>query len=158
MESHRDYALWLIPCLAFAEACIGIGLFVSGIILFGVAIALYNADILSLWQISALGFVGAVLGDHVGFYVGSHYGPKIHEFSLAQRYKNQLQKTEKLVLRFGASAIFIGRFIPAIRSVLPALLGVSGFTPSRYNFLDTLACALWAALLALLVWLSSALL
>lgn len=158
MESHRDYALWLIPLLAFAEACIGIGLFVSGLILFGVAIALYSADILSLWQISTLGFVGAILGDHVGFYIGSHYGPKIHEFSLAKRYKIQLQKAEQLILRFGASAIFIGRFIPAIRSVLPALLGVSGFTPSRYNLLDTIACALWAVLLALLVWLSSALL
>lgn len=113
---------------------------------------------MSLWQISTLGFVGAVLGDHVGFYIGSHYGPRIHEFALAKRYKLELQKTEQLVLRFGASAIFIGRFIPAIRSVLPALLGVSGFARSRYNLLDTIACALWAALLALLVWISSALL
>lgn len=155
MESHRDYAIWLIPCLAFAEACVGLGLFISGLILFGVAIALYNTDILSLWQIAPLAFAGAVLGDHVGYYVGSHYGPKIHEFGLAKRYQQQLQKAERLILRFGASAIFIGRFIPAIRSVVPALLGVSGFTAARYNFLDILACALWAALLALLVWLSS---
>ncbi len=148
--------MWIVPLLAFAEACIGIGLFVSGLILFGVCIALYSADILSLWQIAPLAFVGAVLGDHAGFYSGAHFGPRIHEFSLAKRYQLQLQKAERLVLRFGAAAIFIGRFIPAIRSLLPALLGVSGFNPRRYNLFDIAACALWAALLVLLVWLSNA--
>ncbi len=142
--------------LAFAEACIGIGLFVSGLILFGICIALYSADILSLWQIAPFAFIGAVLGDHTGFYIGAHFGPRIHEFSLAKRYQLQLQKAEQLVLRFGAAAIFIGRFIPAIRSILPALLGVSGFSSTRYNLLDIFACALWATLLVVLVWLSTA--
>ena len=158
LENPSDYALGIVPLIAFAEACIGIGLFVSGLILFGVCIALYNAEILTLWQIAPLAFIGAVIGDHTGYFVGSHYGPRIHEFSLAQRYQQQLRKAESLILRFGASAILIGRFIPAIRSILPALLGVSGFPRARYHWLDTLACALWAALLALLVWLSVALL
>ena len=147
-----------MPFLAFAEACVGIGLFVSGLILFAVCITLYSTDIVSLWQIAPLAFCGALLGDHVGFYTGAYFGPRIHQFSLAKRYQTQLQKAESLVLRFGAAAIFIGRFIPAIRSVLPVLLGVSGFRPARYNVLDVTACAAWACVLVLLVWLSNTLL
>ena len=33
IQRHQDQAIWLVPALAFAEACLGIGLFVSGLFL-----------------------------------------------------------------------------------------------------------------------------
>lgn len=137
--------------LAFSEACLGIGLFVSGLILFGVATVMVETQLLTLWQITPLAFGGALLGDHVGYYVGLHFGPRFHESGLAQRYKKQMERGERLILRYGPSAIFIGRFIPAIRSLLPAMLGMSGFARTRYSILDTIACALWSLALAGLV-------
>lgn len=155
LETHRDYAGLLVPALAFAEACIGIGLFVSGVILFGVATVLYDAEILSLWQIVPLAFVGAIVGDHTGFFIGQYFGPGFHHLRIARRYRQQMQKGEQLILRYGPSAIFIGRFIPAIRSLLPAMLGISGFARMRYSVLDTIACALWSLALAGLVLIAS---
>lgn len=135
----------------------GVGIFVSGLILFGVATTMVEMQILSLWQITPLAFIGALLGDHTGYYLGRHFGPRLHQFRFAQRYQKQIERGERLVLRHGPGTIFIGRFIPAIRSLLPAMLGISGFAPARYSLLDTIACALWSIALAGLVYATSGL-
>ena len=49
-----------------------------------------------------------------------------------------------MIRRHGPIAIFIGCFIPAIRSLVPALLGISQFNRLRYSLLDAGACFLWA--------------
>lgn len=151
LERNREYALLLVPLIAFAEACIGIGLFVSGFILVAVATVLYSSDYATLSQIIPLAWAGAILGDHSGFLVGAHFGPRFHHLRLAQRYQKVLRKAESLVQRHGSAAIFIGRFVPAIRSLVPALIGISGFARLRYFLLDVLACLLWALTLGLIV-------
>lgn len=158
MDSNREYAVLIIPSLAFAEACVGVGLFVSGLFLFAVVTLMLETQILTLWQITPLAFLGALLGDHMGFFLGKHFGSRVHQFRLIHRYHKQIERGERLILRFGASAIFIGRFIPAIRSLLPAMLGISGFARTRYCILDTIACALWSLALAGLATLASGLL
>ena len=54
-----------------------------------------------------------------------------------------MAKAEGLIRRYGSAAIFIGRFIPAIRSIIPALVGASGIKRLRYSLVDTLACLCW---------------
>lgn len=134
----------LIPLIAFSEACIGIGLVVSGIVLVAVSSILFTNDLASLQQIMVLAFMGAMLGDHVGFYVGHWLGPGFHDWKVAKRYQLSLQKGETMIRKHGSAAIFIGRFIPAIRSLIPALLGISRFDRLRYSMLDAAACLLWA--------------
>jgi membrane-associated protein len=60
-----------------------------------------------------------------------------------------------MVLRHGGFAVFIGRYIPAIRSLVPALLGVAGYDRRKYVVLDILACGTWAVALCLLSMLGS---
>lgn len=151
LEDYRDYALLLIPLIAFAEACVGIGLFVSGFILVAVASVLVSSEIATLPQILPLAFIGAFTGDHVGFYVGRTVGPRFHHSRLAHKYRSSLDRAEAMIRARGAWAILIGRFIPAIRSLLPAMLGISGFDRTRYSLVDALACLLWAAGLGLIV-------
>ena len=74
-----------------------------------------------------------------------------HRSRVSTRYRDRIQKAESMVRRYGAWAIFIGRFIPAIRSLIPAALGISGFDRLRYSLLDVLACGLWSAALGLIV-------
>jgi membrane-associated protein len=155
--TNRHYAYIAIPLLAFAEACIGIGLFVSGIILFSIATALYNTGVLSLLEIILLSFPGALSGDQLGFYAGRRLGPGIHHTRFGQRYSRQLQRGEQVITRHAGGAVFIGRFIPAIRSLIPAMLGISGFDRKHYLMLDVAACALWSIALAGLVRLSATL-
>ncbi len=137
--------------LAFAEACIGIGLFVSGILLVAVCTVIYSTDMVRLEVIVVLAWLGATLGDQFGFWVGCRLGPRFHHTGLAEKHREKLQRAEAMIVRFGSYAVFIGRFIPAIRSIIPAMLGISGFTPARYLLLDVCACLLWAMALAMIV-------
>ena len=151
LERNQEYGLLLVPLFAFAEACIGIGLLVSGAILVVVATILIGADAATITQIMPLAFAGALAGDHVGYYAGRWLGPGFHKTKLAARYRVSLERAEVMISRHGTWAIFIGRFIPAIRSLIPPLLGISGFPLLRYSLYDTLACLLWALALGLIL-------
>jgi membrane-associated protein len=142
--AHREYALWAVPLLAFMETCIGIGLFVPSLMLVIVCSVFHANDWANLWLMAGMALVGSSLGDHVGYYVGRAVGPRVEHSRLVQRNLGKWQRTEALVRRYGAWAIFIGRFIPAIRSLVPAMVGVTAFPRRLYTPIDVAACTLWA--------------
>ena len=141
----------IVPLIAFLEACVGIGLFVSGVILLSVCSILYIEQIATLSQILTLAFCGAVLGDHSGYYFGRWLGPRFYHTSFAQNRLHILKKTEQRIIKYGNFAILFGRLITAIRSIVPLLTGVSGMTRLRYSAYDVLACGIWTAGLGLLI-------
>ena len=151
LERNREYGLLLIPLFAFAEACIGIGLLVSGALLVVVATVLIGAEAATVLQILPLAFAGALAGDHAGYFVGRWLGPSLHQTRPVTRYRESLMRAESMIRRRGGWAIFIGRFIPAIRSLIPAMLGISGFPLLRYVLLDVMACVLWALALGVIL-------
>ena len=140
-----------MPILAFLEACVGIGLFVSGVILLSVCTLLYVEQIATLNQMLPLAFCGAALGDHSGYYFGRWLGPRFHHTRFAQKRAEILKKTEQRIIKYGSFAILFGRLMTAIRSIVPLLTGVSGMPRLEYTAYDLLACAIWTAGLGLLV-------
>ncbi len=151
LTAHQQYAIALVPLVAFAEACVGVGLFVSSIILVVVCSFLYAEQIAPLAHILPLAFTGALAADQSGFYLGRTAGPHLHHSAFARRHRTKLEKTESLIRRYGWGAILIGRFIPAIRSLVPALTGISGLGRRQFLLVDLAACLLWTTGLALIV-------
>ena len=68
LSANQKNAWMVIPVLAFLEACPGLGLLASGIILLSVSTILYTEQIVSIYQIMPLAFVGACLSDHLQLY------------------------------------------------------------------------------------------
>ena len=151
LREHQQYALTIVPLIAFFEAFIGIGFFVSGVILLSVCTILYVEQISTLQQILPLAFCGALLSDHCGYYIGRIMGPKFHHTKFAVKQARFITATEKSIVKYGPFAIFIGRFVTPIRSIVPLLTGISGMARLKYTILDLLACALWTIGLGLLV-------
>ena len=141
----------IVPLIAFLEASVGVGLFVSGVILLSVCTILYVEQIATLSQILPLAFCGAALGDHSGYYFGRWLGPRFYHTRFAQDRLEILKKTEKRIIKYGNFAILFGRLMTAIRSIVPMLTGVSGMTRLRYSAYDLLACGIWTAGLGLLI-------
>lgn len=141
----------IVPLIAFLEACVGIGLFVSGAILLTVCSILYTQEIATLQQMLPLAFLGATIADHSGYYLGLWFGPKFHHTKFAVKRRQFLDKSEAFIRRFGGFAIIFGRFIPAIRSLVPLMIGVSGFARLKYTAIDLIACTTWTTGLALLI-------
>jgi len=143
-SDHREQAVFLVPLLAFMETCVGIGLFMSSLMLVVVTSVFYANDWINLWVMAAMAMVGSSIGDHVGFYTGRAIGHRVHGWRIIQRNAERWARTEAIVRRSGPWAIFIGRFIPAVRSLVPAMMGITEFERRRYTVLDIAACGLWA--------------
>ncbi|MEP3653825.1 MAG: VTT domain-containing protein [Litorimonas sp.] len=137
--------------IAFLEAFVGIGLFVSGAILLSVCTFLYVEQIATLQQMLPLAFLGALLSDHSGFYIGRSMGPRFHQTPFAVKRAQMLEKAEQTIAKYGVFAIFIGRFLTPIRSIVPLVTGISGMARARYTTFDIIACGSWTVCLGLLV-------
>ena len=100
---------------------------------------------------AGMAFFGAALGDQTGFHVGRLYGSNIWNIQFLKRRSTSKEKFEKLMMQNAPWAIFIGRFIPAVRSITPILAGLANITAKRFLAYDLVACSFWACGLYFLV-------
>jgi membrane-associated protein len=140
-----------VPVIAFLEATLGIGVFVSGIILLATCTIMYTEEIATLNQMLPLAFIGAFVSDHCGFFIGQKVGPKFHQSKFGIKHQVRFSKTEKVIDKFGWTAVIVGRFISTIRSFVPFVVGVSGMKTLRFTIFDFLACTIWTTGLGLLI-------
>ena len=150
IANNKNFAWAIIPALAFIEACPGAGLFVSGVILLTVSTVLYAQNILSLTEISLLACLGALMADHLGYYLGIMFGPKLESSRFASSRQKNIRKAKEIILKYGTLSIIMGRLIPAVRSLIPLMVGISHLNKIKFTVIDTLACAIWSTGLYLL--------
>jgi membrane protein DedA with SNARE-associated domain len=68
-----------------------------------------------------------------------------------KKRQSAITKTQEFLNRFGPFTVLVGRFIPAIRPLVPFLLGITDLRLKRFYLADLIACFAWAIALALLV-------
>jgi membrane protein DedA with SNARE-associated domain len=102
---------------------------------------------LQIWLVGVLGFLGAVIGDNVGFAIG-HFGGR----RLVERYgryvfltPERLNKTTNFFERRGARIIIIARFIEGLRQANGIIAGISGMHWARFVAYNAIGAALWVA-------------
>ena len=143
LSANPQLGLVMIVGLGFIEACPGIGLFVSGVILFGVASFLFVEDLFSIVQIVPCAMLGGFLADQFGYWLGRRLGPNLKESTMMRPHTSRLDRAEILIRRFGPLAAVGGRFLTMIRSVVPLLLGMAGLSWPRYLLWDLIAVSIW---------------
>ena len=154
LASNHDLGtrgLFLVPLLAFCEACLGLGLFVSGAFLLATAMITYGADPSGLMLILLLAFLGAFSADSVGYFIGYLFSDKLHKREFMRKYGEARDKFSSLVDRSMLLAICVGRLTPFLRSVTPFLAGSMGLRPARFLFFDLIACVIWVSGLAFIL-------
>ncbi len=106
---------------------------------------------LNIVLVALLGFVGALIGDNVGFAIG-HFGGR----RLAERYGRYVfltpERLDKATLFFdhhGGKIIIIARFVEGLRQANGIIAGTSGMHWLRFLIFNAIGAALWV-----LVWTS----
>ena len=99
---------------------------------------------LNLWVLSSTLIVAAVLGDSCNFEIGKRFGKHVlHSPRLSRWIKPKyLQESQTFFADHGSLAIFLGRFVPIIRTLIPFTAGISTMhypTFVRYNLLGGIA-------------------
>ncbi|MCD1127693.1 DedA family protein [Jinshanibacter sp. LJY008] len=91
---------------------------------------------------------GASIGSWVGFLQGRWLG----NTALVQNWLSHIpphyhQRAHNLFHRHGLAALFIGRFLAFVRTLLPTLAGVSGLDSKRFQFFSWMSGFLWVTIL-----------
>jgi undecaprenyl-diphosphatase len=136
-------AVFLVPAL---ETALVVGLMFPGeviVILGGVLAAQGDAP---LWAILIAGVLGPIAGDTTGYLLGRRYGEEV----VRRKLKKRWSRAHRWLTKKGGGAVFLGRFLPFLRSVLPTAAGAMGIAPRHYLSWDLPAAGLWGVASVLL--------
>lgn len=89
--------------------------------------------------------VAAVLGDFVNFEIGKRLGRHILESPRWRRWirPEHLQRSEAFFARYGSVAIFLGRFVPIVRTLIPFTAGMSKMPYTKFAHYNVLGGVSW---------------
>lgn len=96
-------------------------LFLSG------SLAALGSHSLNIWLLLGLLTIAAILGDSLNFALGRRFGSrqpgKHHRLQLIKpKYR---KRSEDFFRKYGSQAIFLGRFVPIVRTLIPFTAGAS---------------------------------
>jgi membrane-associated protein len=137
-------AVFLLPAL---EASTLLGVVVPGetAVLLGGVVA--HQGSLSLWAVMVAAVLGAVLGDTAGYALGAHLGPRLGT-RMTGRRAEQVQRAQGFVRRHGAPAVFLGRWVPVLRALVPVVAGGSGMPYRSFALYNVAGGAVWGVAVA----------
>jgi len=114
-----------IVFIVFAESGLLIGFFFPGDSLLFTAGFLASQGIFNIKILALLCFIGAVLGDSVGYEFGKKVGRRLFKRPDSFLFKKEnLEKAETFYEKHGKKTIILARFIPIIRTFAPIVAGI----------------------------------
>lgn len=110
----------------------------------GAFAAIGELNIFLLWILIV---IAAILGDTVNYEIGKHFGKKIlNNKKITIIKKENLQKAEDLVTKYGGAAVFIARFMPIIRTIVPFVVGIGQLHYPKFIKFNALGGIIWVTL------------
>jgi membrane protein DedA with SNARE-associated domain len=89
-------------------------------------------------------WVGNVAGAMLMYAVGRHFGADWLEQRMASRGGSDMQRRlERMYGKYGLAAIFMSRFLPGIRAIVPPFAGALRVPPIRAGAMIAIASAIW---------------
>ena len=99
----------------------------------------------SFFKVIFFGTLGGMVGDSFGYMIGR----LLHENAKDYRFYQVAQpRVEKLIEKFGGSAIIISKYIYGIRLAICVFYGVGKMPFLRFIGLSAVSCGLWVTLLS----------
>ena len=150
VEFLRPYlsAPWgyaIVGVATFLENSVGAGLIVPGETLVIIGGFYARVGNLTLGWVAFGACVGAILGDNVGYFIGRRFGR-----GFLERHGRKLRVTPARLAKadryyevHGGKTVFLGRFIPVVRSVGFILAGIARMEWRRFLLYDAVGAVLW---------------
>ena len=115
VRDHQAWAPVITGIIAFCESLAVLSLLVPAtVILIGIG-ALIGSGAIPFLPVMVGAAIGAILGDWVSYEIGRYYKDGAKRIWPLSRYPDMVQKGETFCQRWGAWAIFVGRFIGPAR-------------------------------------------
>lgn len=127
------------------ENSVGAGVIVPGETL--VIVGGFYARIGELWlpAVSLVAVSGAIVGDNIGYWIGRRYGRGFLERHGPKLFvtPERLLAAERYYGSHGGKTVFLGRFVPVVRSVGFIVAGVAHMRWRRFLAYDVAGAVIW---------------
>ena len=146
-QGHPDWCFPLAFVLAFGESLAGVSLIVPGTVLLitlGGVIGASHIPLLPAWAGAA---AGAIAGDWISWWIGFHYHHRIVHIVWFKRFEPQIEKALHFFHRWGAVAVFVGRFTGPLRASVPLVAGMSELEFWPFMIANAMSAFAWAFVL-----------
>jgi membrane-associated protein len=144
VSAHAWLAYLTLFLAALLEAVPVIGSVIPGSTIILALSALIPGGELRLEWVLAAAAAGALLGDGSAFWLGHRAQREILSSWPLSRYPGLVAQSEAFFHRWGALAVFFGRFVPPIRAFVPVTAGALAMPPPRFFAVNIPAILLWA--------------
>lgn len=136
--------IYLVAFIIFAETGLFVGFFLPGdslLFITGLFVGLAKIKT-SIFLVIPILIAMAILGNLTGYYFGRWAGKSLYNRKDSWLFKKKyITMTENYYSRHGVKTIFLGRFIPIIRTFAPILAGVIKMDAKKF-FLYTIVGAI----------------
>jgi membrane protein DedA with SNARE-associated domain len=116
-----------------------------------------TSSTLRIWGVILAATLGSLLGAVILYYLGSVLDAGRLEKLVGSRLgrmlrlkREDIEKSEAWFVRYGSRAIFFGRFVPIVRSLISIPAGMSKMNGKRFLLLTTLGTLIWNTVLVYL--------
>ena len=144
--SDNFWLSMLFIFLVSAGECVFLlGLFVPSTPVLLLTGSLMAAGKLPFWPIYLIAVLGAVFGDTISYWIGRLLEQRIKTIWPFRNYLDQIHKGEVFFAWHGGKSVFIGRFIPGVKAVVPGIAGMLGMPWPRFFVINVVSAFAWAA-------------
>ena len=117
------WGYWFALLAALAETVFLVGLFMPGSTLLLVMGMLAGQGVFDLGDLLFFAIVGATLGDNVNYFLGRRYGRHWLREDRWFLKTEHVEKAEGFFNRHGGKSVFLGRFVPSVKEIMPFIAG-----------------------------------
>ena len=138
-------SMLFIFLVSIGECVFLLGLFVPSTPVLLLTGSLMAVGKLPFWPIYLVAVLGAVIGDAISYWIGRLLEHRVKEIWPFRNYKDQIVKGEAFFQRHGGKSVFIGRFIPGEKAVVPGVAGMLGMSWPHFFLINVVSAFAWAA-------------
>ena len=143
ISAHPHLAYLVVLLLAASESIPVLGALVPGSAVIVAASALVPTGAVRLWPLLVAAVAGAIIGDGLSYWIGHRYKGAALDFRPLRRYPALVARSEAFFERHGPKSVFLARFIPGLRAVIPLFAGILQMPPLRFYAANILSALTW---------------
>ncbi|MEN6341104.1 MAG: VTT domain-containing protein [Methanospirillum sp.] len=149
LSAVQQYGAWVYAFLflsLFPETGFVVTPFLTGDSLLFIAGAIAAAGALDLRVLLPLLMLAAFTGDQVNYWIGRYVGNRVLAWDHRVVRPHYIRSAQAFFDRYGRKSVFLGRFVPVIRTVLPFLAGMGAMRYRWFVVYNALGVAAWVLL------------
>jgi membrane protein DedA with SNARE-associated domain len=144
IQNHRDWAAPIVFTLAFCESFAFVSLAVPATaILLGLG-GLIGAAGVDFWPVWIAAALGAIAGDWLAYDLALRFKDRVIAMWPFSKHPELIVRGTEFFRRWGAIAVFAGRFFGPFRAIVPIVAGLYAMPWWKFQLANFASALVWA--------------